>query len=125
MRYIDAIIPYPWDLASNPFQTILRCAGNEDSVKIVVDDNGADVAEFVFENPSADRIANLELKLMDIDSENMNVPGDTDYQPAINIPSAEYRRVFNNLSIIGDTYSSMLLKIVLVSQLRVILVLGL
>lgn len=87
------------------FSKVLRCAGNEDSVKIVADDSGADVAEFIFENASADRVAHFELKLMDIDSENMNVPDDSDYQAVINIPSAEYRRIFNDLSIIGDTIS--------------------
>lgn len=87
------------------FAKILKCAGNEESVKIVADDNGADVAEFIFENASADRVAHFDLKLMDIDSENMNVPDDSDYQAVINISSPEYRRVFNDLSIIGDTIS--------------------
>lgn len=85
------------------FSKILRCAGNEDSVKIVADDSGADVAEFIFENSSADRVAHFELKLMDIDSENMNVPDDSEYQAVVNISSPEYRRIFNDLSIIGDT----------------------
>lgn len=87
------------------FSKILRCAGNEDSVKIVADDSGPDCAEFIFENASADRVAHFELKLLDIDSETMNVPDDSDYQAIINMPSAEYRRVFNDLSIIGDTIS--------------------
>lgn len=87
------------------FSKILKCAGNDDSVKIVADDEGADCAEFIFENNSADRVAHFELKLMDIDSEHMSVPDDGDYQAIINLPSQEYRRIFSDLSIIGDTIS--------------------
>lgn len=82
---------------------ILKCAASKDSVKIVADDEGADCAEFIFENESADRIAHFELKLMDIDSEHLSIPEDSDYQAIISMPSAEYRRIFSDLSIIGDT----------------------
>lgn len=82
---------------------ILKCAGPKDSVKIVADDDGADCATFIFENESADRVAHFELKLMDIDSEHLSVPEDDDYQAIISMPSAEYRRIFSDLSIIGDT----------------------
>ncbi|CAN8067600.1 unnamed protein product [Agarophyton chilense] len=82
---------------------ILKCAAAKDSVKIVANDEGADCAEFIFENESADRIAHFELKLMDIDSEHLSIPEDSDYEAIISMPSAEYRRIFSDLSIIGDT----------------------
>lgn len=87
------------------FAKILRCAGNEDSVKICARDDGADSAEFIFENATSDRVAHFELKLMDIDSENMNVPDNSDYQALVSLPSSEYRRIFTDLSVIGDTIS--------------------
>lgn len=87
------------------FIKILKCAGNDDSVKIVADDAEADSAEFIFENPGADRVAHFELKLMDIDTEQMSVPEECDYQAIVNMPSNEYRRIFSDLSIIGDTIS--------------------
>lgn len=87
------------------FSKILKCAGNNDSLKITADDDGADAAEFIFENTSADRVAHFQLKLMDIDSEHMGVPDNTDYEAVINMPSAEYRRIFTDLSVIGDTIS--------------------
>lgn len=97
--------PLSMGINLNSFAKILKCAGTEDSVKICADDEGADSAEFIFENSTADRIAHFELKLMDIDLEHMNVPEDSDYQAVINLPSSEYRRIFSDLSIIGDTIS--------------------
>lgn len=97
--------PLSMGINLSSFSKILKCAGNEDSVKIVADDEGADNAEFIFENTAADRVAHFELKLMDIDSEHLSVPEDGDYQAIVNLPSQEYRRIFNDLSIIGDTIS--------------------
>lgn len=84
------------------FAKVLKCAQNDDSVKITADDEGADCAEFMFENSSGDRVAHFQLKLMDIDSEHMSVPDD-EYQAVIHMPSAEYRRIFTDLAVIGDT----------------------
>lgn len=92
------------------FSKILRCAGSKDSVKIVADDAGADCAEFMFENETLDRIAHFELKLMDIDTEHLGIPENSDYQAIVNMPSTEYRRIFNDLSVIGDTISIELTK---------------
>lgn len=97
--------PLSMGINLNSFSKILKCAGNDDSVKIIADDEGADNAEFIFENSTADRVAHFELKLMDIDLEHMNVPDDSDYQAVVTLPSAEYRRIFTELSIIGDTVS--------------------
>lgn len=97
--------PLSMGINLSSFSKILRCAGNDDSVKIVADDSGPDCAEFIFENAAADRVAHFELKLMDIDSDTMNVPDDSEYQAIISMPSAEYRRVFTDLAIIGDTIS--------------------
>jgi len=85
------------------FSKILKVAGADDSVKISAPDDGADVADFVFESDKSDRTANFQLKLMDIDSEHMGVPEDTEYAAVINMSSAEYRRIFTDLFVIGDT----------------------
>ncbi len=84
------------------FCKVLKCAQNDDTVKITADDEGADCAEFMFSNQGGDRVAHFQLKLMDIDSEHMNVPNG-EYQAVIHMPSSEYRRIFTDLSVIGDT----------------------
>lgn len=49
-----------------------------------------------------DRIAEFELKLMDISSENLGIP-ETEYAASVRMPSAEFQRICRDLSTIGDT----------------------
>lgn len=49
-----------------------------------------------------DKISEFELKLMDIDSENLGIP-DTDYKAVVRMPSAEFQRICRDLTTIGDT----------------------
>ena len=41
-------------------------------------EDSGDTVSFMFESPQQDRIADFELKLMDIDAEQLGIP-DTDY----------------------------------------------
>ena len=56
---------------------LMQCAGNDDIITMKAEDSG-DTVSFMFESPSQDRIADFELKLMDIDAEQLGIP-DTDY----------------------------------------------
>ncbi len=49
-----------------------------------------------------DRISDFELKLMDIDSEHLGIP-DTEYKTIITLQSGEFKRIVNELSVMGDT----------------------
>lgn len=49
-----------------------------------------DVVSFMFEAPQQDRIADFELKLMDIDAEQLGIP-DTDYSAKCVVNSAQAR----------------------------------
>lgn len=80
---------------------MLKCAGNEDIVTVKADD-GSDSVTFMFESPTQDRIADFEMKLMDIDSEHLGVP-DTEYDVTVRMPSAEFATICKNLSTMGDT----------------------
>jgi len=80
---------------------ILKCMGNKDSLALRADDDG-DTVLFVFESPDQGRISNFELKLMDIDTEQLGIP-DTEYKCVIKMPSTEFQRICRDLSAIGDT----------------------
>ena len=56
---------------------LLQCAGNEDIITMKAEDT-CDAVSFMFEAPNQERIADFELKLMDIDAEQLGIP-DTDY----------------------------------------------
>lgn len=49
-----------------------------------------------------DKIADFEMKLMDIDSEHLEIP-DAEYQSIVRMPSNEFSRICKDLSSIGDT----------------------
>ncbi|CAN6308226.1 unnamed protein product [Urochloa humidicola] len=85
----------------NNMAKMLRCAGNDDIITIKADD-GSDTVTFMFESPKQDKIADFEMKLMDIDSEHLGIP-DSEYQAIVRMPSAEFMRICKDLSSIGDT----------------------
>ncbi|CAN6233033.1 unnamed protein product [Urochloa humidicola] len=85
----------------NNMAKMLRCAGNDDIITIKADD-GSDTVTFMFESPKQDKIADFEMKLMDIDSEHLGIP-DSEYQAIVRMPSAEFQRICKDLSSIGDT----------------------
>jgi len=80
---------------------ILKCAGNDDIITLKAEDDGDSLA-LVFESPGQDRIADFELKLMDIDSEQLGIP-DTEYKCTIQMPSGEFQRIIRDMQVLGDT----------------------
>lgn len=80
---------------------MLKCAGNDDIITIKADD-GSDTVTFMFESPTQDKIADFEMKLMDIDSEHLGIP-EAEYHAIVRMPSAEFARICKDLSSIGDT----------------------
>jgi len=80
---------------------ILKCAANEDTLTIKADDS-ADVITFMFESPKQDKISDFELKLLNIDSEQLGIP-DTEYKASIKMPSGEFQRICRDMTILGDT----------------------
>jgi proliferating cell nuclear antigen len=50
----------------------------------------------------SDRIAEYEMKLMDIDSENLGIP-DTDYEASVSLPSSEFTRIVRDLAVLGES----------------------
>ena len=89
--------------ATRPFSTHRRrCANNDDAITIKSDDAGSDTVAFLFEAPDGGRVAEFELRLMDITSENLGIP-DTEYAATVKMPSAEFARIVRDLASIGDT----------------------
>ncbi|CAA6656759.1 unnamed protein product [Spirodela intermedia] len=85
----------------NNMAKMLKCAGNDDIVTIKADD-GSDTVTFMFESPNQDKIADFEMKLMDIDSEHLGIP-EAEYHAIVRMPSSEFARICKDLSSIGDT----------------------
>lgn len=80
---------------------ILKCAGGDDIITMKSDDDG-DTITFLFESKNQERLSEFDLKLMDIDSEQLGIP-DSEYDATVKMPSAEFQRICKDLSTIGDT----------------------
>lgn len=50
----------------------------------------------------SDRIAEYDMKLMDIDAENLGIP-DTEYDARVTMPSGEFTRIVRDLSLLGES----------------------
>lgn len=81
---------------------ILKCASNDDTLTIKVDEKNADKVTFMFENSKQDKISEFELKLMSIDTEHLGIP-DTEYSATVKMPAPEFQRICKDLAIVGDT----------------------
>lgn len=65
---------------------ILRCAGAEDTVTLRAWDNPESVT-FIFESPNKDKLAEYEMKLINMDQEHLGIPVKSFYIKLISIAS--------------------------------------
>merc|ERR1712165_280940 len=80
---------------------ILKMCGPSDSLKLKWQ-SGADTVGFQCESGGDDRIADFDLKLMQIESEHMEIP-EQQYKVIAKLPSAEFQRICRDLKEFGET----------------------
>jgi proliferating cell nuclear antigen len=80
---------------------IFKMCGPTDSLKLRWQ-NDADTVNFQCESGQDDRIADFELKLMQIESEHMEIP-EQQYPVIAKLPSAEFLKVCRDLKEFGET----------------------
>merc|ERR1712224_993748 len=80
---------------------ILKMCGQNDSLKLRWN-NDADLVSFQCESGEDDRIADFELKLMQIESEHMEIP-EQHYKVVAKLPSAEFQKICRDLKEFGET----------------------
>merc|ERR1711953_1017168 len=80
---------------------ILKMCGPNDSLKLKWQ-NDADSVSFQCESGEEDRISEFDLKLMQIESEHMEVP-EQHYKVTAKMPSAEFQKICRDLKEFGET----------------------
>merc|ERR1712029_1093465 len=80
---------------------ILKMCGQSDSLKLKWE-NDADIVTFQCESGEEDRIAEFQLKLMQIESEHMGIP-EQQYKVIAKLPSAEFQKICRDLKEFGET----------------------
>jgi len=82
---------------------ILKICGPNDSLKLKYA-NDSDTVNFQCETAEEDRIADFDLKLMQIESEHMEIP-EQQYKVVAKLPSSEFLRICRDLKEFGETIS--------------------
>merc|ERR1719373_1140216 len=80
---------------------ILKMCSTNDSLQIRYQ-NDADSVSFQCESGDEDRISEFELKLMQIESEHMEIP-EQHYKVVAKLPSAEFQKICRDLKEFGET----------------------
>jgi proliferating cell nuclear antigen len=80
---------------------ILKMCGPNDSLKLN-SQNDADAVHFTCEGGDDDRISDFELKLMQIESEHMEIP-EQQYKVVAKMPSGEFQKICRDLKEFGET----------------------
>ncbi|KAF8211701.1 proliferating cell nuclear antigen, N-terminal domain-containing protein [Mycena galopus ATCC 62051] len=93
--------PMPLGVNLSSLTKVLKCAKDDDECTLKAADE-ADVLNLVYEAKNSDRIAEYDMKLMDIDSDTLGIP-DTDYDAEVIMPSAEFARIVRDLSALGES----------------------
>ncbi|EGN97665.1 hypothetical protein SERLA73DRAFT_184462 [Serpula lacrymans var. lacrymans S7.3] len=93
--------PMPLGVNLNSLTKVLKCAKDDDICVIKATDD-ADVLNLVYEARNSDRIAEYDMKLMDIDSDNLGIP-DTEYDARVTMPASEFSRIVRDLSQLGES----------------------
>ncbi|XP_015123845.1 proliferating cell nuclear antigen [Diachasma alloeum] len=79
---------------------ILKCAGSEDTVTLRAADN-PDTISFIFESSNKEKLADYEMKLINMDQEHLGIP-ETFYSCVVKMPSQEFARIIRDLSQFGE-----------------------
>jgi proliferating cell nuclear antigen len=93
--------PMPLGVNLQSLTKVLKCAKDDDIVILKAGDD-ADVLNLTYEARNSDRIAEYDMKLMDIDSDTLGIP-DTDYDARVTMPATEFARIVRDLSLLGES----------------------
>jgi len=93
--------PMPLGVNLTSLTKVLKCAKDDDTCTLKASDDG-DILSFVYEARNTDRIAEYDLKLMDIDSDVLGIP-DTEYEARVTMPSSEFARIVRDMSMLGES----------------------
>lgn len=84
----------------NTMTKILRCSGASDIISLKAQEQG-DVLTFMFESENQEKIADYEMKLMNLDQEHLGIP-ETEYACVVKMPSSEFQKIIKDLCQFGE-----------------------
>jgi len=80
---------------------MLKGTEGDEAITLKASDQGETTIVLV-ENPSQDRISDFEIKLVDGDGDQLNIPSD-EYTSSVKLSSSEFHRIVKDLASIGES----------------------
>ncbi|KAI9454488.1 proliferating cell nuclear antigen [Lactarius psammicola] len=93
--------PIPLGVNLGSLTKVLKCAKDDDRCTLKATDDG-DVLSLKYEAHNADRVAEYDMKLMDIDADTLGIP-DTEYDARVTMLASEFTRIVRDLSSLGES----------------------
>ncbi|PAV16788.1 proliferating cell nuclear antigen [Pyrrhoderma noxium] len=93
--------PMPLGVNLGSLTKLLKCAKDDDICTLKASDD-ADILSITYEGKASDRIAEFDMKLMDIDADTLGIP-DTEYDARVTMSSSELSRIVRDLSLLGES----------------------
>lgn len=93
--------PVPLGVNISSLTKVLKCAKDDDIVTLKANDD-ADILNLTYEGARSDRIAEYDMKLMDIDADQLGIP-ETEYDARVTMPSVELSRIVRDLAQLGES----------------------
>ncbi|KAI0247751.1 proliferating cell nuclear antigen, N-terminal domain-containing protein [Lactifluus subvellereus] len=93
--------PIPLGVNLGSLTKVLKCAKDDDKCTLKATEDG-DILSLKYEAHRADRVAEYDMKLMDIDADTLGIP-DTDYDARITMAAIEFARIVRDLSSLGES----------------------
>jgi proliferating cell nuclear antigen len=93
--------PIPLGVNLGSLTKVLKCAKDDDKCTLKATDDG-DVLSLKYEANNADRVAEYDMKLMDIDADTLGIP-DTEYDARVTMVASEFTRIVRDLMSLGES----------------------
>lgn len=93
--------PMPLGVNLGSLTKVLKCAKDDDIVTLKASDDG-DILNLIYEAKNSDRVAEYDMKLMDIDTDALGIP-DTEYDATVTMSANEFARICRDLSQLGES----------------------
>ncbi|KAL3935395.1 MAG: hypothetical protein SGARI_002994 [Bacillariaceae sp.] len=95
--------PNSLGISTGNMDKILKMLGDKDTITFKAEDDKPDSLTLLFEGENENAtIADFELKLMDIERDQLGIP-DTPYKCQIEMSATEFQRIVRDLQVLGDT----------------------
>ena len=84
------------------FYKLIKIVGNNDTITLSITTSDPTEIKIVIENTEKNSITEFDLKLLDIDEEELTIP-DSEFETIITMPSSDFQRYCRDMVILGDT----------------------